>query len=108
MPAPMLPLAPVTSARLSVRSNINASSCSGEPAEHGVDLVGRADRKRLRTLDDAFGEAGENAAGADLDEDVDTGTPEPGNRFAPAHRGGHLTNEVPPDLLGLGYRRGRD
>src|SRR5437667_8280467 len=108
MPAPMLPLAPVTSARLSVRSNIRASSCSGEPANQSIDFVGSADGKRLATFDDPLGKAGQHPPSPELDENPNAGLAEPGDRFAPTDRAGHLANEIPSDGFRIADRPGDD
>ena len=67
MPPPMLPLAPVTSARLPVSSNM-ADLVGRQPLGGRLDVLGRSDRDRLGPLGDPPGETGENLAGADLDK----------------------------------------
>ena len=70
MAPPMPPLAPVTSARLPVSSNMRFPSLQVQASlrERRVDVAGRADGERLGALGDPLGEPGEHLAGADLDE----------------------------------------
>ena len=71
MAPPIAPLAPVTSARLPVSSNIAFPVHRQASVASGRDIVGRADRHRLGAVDNALGETGQYLARADLDKWID-------------------------------------
>ena len=65
MAPPMPPVAPVTSAVLPERLNMEIP-LAVESSQRGVDVGRRADARRVERCVDALGEAGEHLAGADL------------------------------------------
>src|SRR6202034_4575652 len=84
---PIAPVAPVTNAVFPVSSNIavlpdaQGSSAFGfEP----IDILRRADRGHSRRLGDAFDQAGEHSAGADLIKRGDARLSHEENRFTPS------------------------
>ena len=103
----MPPVAPVTSAVLSVEFEHELSPNFVAARQRGLDVLRRADGGGIERRHDALGEAGQHLAGADL---VDVGDAVGGHArhaLAPAHRAGHLLDEALLDLGGIGDRRGQ-
>src|SRR6476646_6238241 len=103
---PMPPVAPVTSAVLPVKSNIDISLsaalrgscqcilCSG-------NIVGPADGNADSTIGDALDEPAQHLAGADLEESRDAVTGHIGHRLAPTHGASDLFDQAAANLVGI-------
>src|SRR5579885_2308363 len=95
MAPPMPPEAPVTRALLPPRSNMLRSfpRRRSEGLEESFDLGGSAERGCRKLAVDAFGEAAQHAAGAELDQLVDALLLHVEHALAPAHETGDLLDE---------------
>src|SRR6185369_7579186 len=106
---PMPPVAPVTSAVLPVKSNINVSfpGASGR-GRQGVlgrrNIVGSPDRHADRAIGDALDQPAQHLAGADFEEPRDAMRRHVGHRLAPAHGAGDLLDQAAANLVGIGDR----
>src|SRR5262245_43137049 len=96
MPPPMPPVAPVTSAVLSVSSNMTL--LLGKRGQRGVDIMRRADRGCGERTRYPLGEAGQHLARADLVDGRYAVRGHAHDALAPAHRAGDLIDEPAPDL----------
>src|SRR5207253_10364965 len=105
---PMPPVAPVTSAILPVRSNIDISlrrTCGSKRLFRSGNIVWPADGNADCTISDALDQAAQYLAGADLEKPVDAVACHIADRLAPAHRSGDLFDQAAANLVGLGERR---
>src|SRR5215472_1918859 len=98
----MPPEAPVTSAHLPPRSNMNVTS---QRLDESLDLGGCPDRDRGKVALDALGKTAQHAAGAELDELMHARVLHGDDGFAPAHEAGHLLDEEALHLLGRAHWR---
>src|SRR5258707_5133697 len=110
---PMPPVAPVTSAFLPVRSNINISltTLGRMRSRHGVlcgaNIAGAADWNANRTLSDALDQTAQHLAGADFEKPDDTVACHVSHRLAPTHGSRNLLDQAAADFVRLADRRGQ-
>src|SRR5882724_3975219 len=102
---PMPPVAPVTSAVLPVKSNINFSL--RQRALRGGDISGAADRNADRPVGNALDQPAQHLAGADLKKPRDAAACHVSDRLAPTNRPRHLLNQTAANLVGIGDRGGQ-
>src|SRR5581483_542761 len=105
IPPPMPPVAPVTSAVLSVSSNICWRPLLHERGQSGFDDLHGAHRDCAERRGDALGEPGQHLARADLVELGDAVGGHAHDALAPAHGARHLLDEAPSDLRRIGDGR---
>src|SRR5947199_8907137 len=106
--APMPPVAPVTSAILPVRSNIDISlrrTCGSKRLFRGGNIAWAADGNADRAICDALNQAAQHLAGADLEKPVDAVASHIADGLAPTHRPGDLFDQAAANLVGIGERR---
>src|SRR5262249_3671359 len=105
MPPPMPPVAPVTSAVLSVSSNMLVPyrpalvrQASREPRPHGVDVLRRANRACAEGRHDALGQSSQHLSRTNLIDVANAVGGHPRHAFAPAHGPRHLLHQALADF----------